>query len=156
MLKKKNIISFLIIFFLVISCGYKKINPEQSLMHLQTVSVTGKNRISYLLKNDISLISNKNAADKYDVAIELKKRKQDKITNKQGKITRYTVNIDANLILKNNNNNKIINKNFSNKGDFEVASDHSETINNEKIITKIVMQQLTSEIINFITLSNKN
>ena len=125
-------------------------------MHLQTVSVSGKNRISYLLKNDISLISNKNAADKYDVAIELKKRKQDKITNKQGKITRYTVNIDANLILKNNNNNRIINKNFSNKGDFEVASDHSETINNEKIITKIIMQQLTSEIINFITFSNKN
>jgi hypothetical protein len=156
MLKKKNIISFLIIFFLVISCGYKKINTEQSLMHLQTVSVSGKNRISYLLKNDISLISNKNAADKYDVAIELKKRKQDKITNKQGKITRYTVNIDANLILKNNNNNRIINKNFSNKGDFEVASDHSETINNEKIITKIIMQQLTSEIINFITFSNKN
>ena len=48
------------------------------------------------------------------------------------------------------------NKNFSNKGDFEVASDHSETINNEKIITKIIMQQLTSEIINFITFSNKN
>ena len=156
MLKNINIISIVIISFLIVSCGYKKIARDQSLFHFQNISITGGDRISYLLKDQINLISSKDATDKYDVTIALEANKRIKIINKKGRVTRYTLDINANLSLKNNNNNKIISKTFSQNSDFDVSSIHSETINNENVITKIIIQQLGDEILNFITFSYKN
>jgi|TARA_B110000444_G_C18675123_1_gene517103 hypothetical protein len=154
--KKINIISILLISTLIVSCGYKRMVSSQPLIHIQNINIKGENRISYLLKNNITLISNKDSTDKYDVIIDLKKDRQNKIKNKQGKITRYTLNINAELILTNNINKKVINRSFSKKGDYEVAIVHSETINNEKSATENIMQQLSDEIINFITFLNTN
>ena len=93
---------------------------------------------------------------KYDLVVNLKKTKRDKIKNISGKVTRYELNISANLVLKNNTNKKITNKSFNKEGSFDVAKNHFETISNEKIMTSIIMSQLSDEIINFITFSNKN
>ena len=156
MIKKIKIIFILFISFLMVSCGFKKINQNRPLIHVQNISIEGENRISSFLKNDINLFSDKDAITKYDVVVNLKKTKRDIIKNTLGKITRYRLNISANLVLKNNNNKKITNRSFNKEGTFDVAKNHFETINNEKIITKVIMDQLSDEIIDFITFSNKN
>lgn len=156
MLKKFNIISLLTVSLLIVSCGYKRIADNRPSIHFQEIVVNGENKISYLLKNSINLISDKNSKNKYDLVISLTKNKEGKIKNDQGKIVRYVLNIEAKLNLKDNNNNKSIKKTFSKKNDFDVSATHSETINNERVATKIIIQQLTDEIINFITFSYKN
>jgi len=156
MVKKINIIFILIISFLMVSCGYKKVSQNRPLIHVQNITIDGENRISSFLKNDIKLFSNKNAVTKYDLVVNLKKTKRDKIKNISGKVTRYELNISANLVLKDNTNKKITNKSFNKEGSFDVAKNHFETISNEKIMTSIIMSQLSDEIINFITFSNKN
>ena len=156
MLKKFNIISLLTVSLLVVSCGYKRIADNKPSIHFQEIVVNGENKISYLLKNNINLISDKNSKNKYDLVISLTKNKEGKIKNDQGKVVRYVLSIEAKLNLKDNNNNKSIKKTFSKKNDFDVTTTHSETINNERVATKIIIQQLTDEIINFITFSYKN
>ena len=143
---------------LFLSCGFKKINhKDNKLIYIRDINLIGNSKIAYNLKNNILLISNKDAKYKYDVDIKLEKKKITKIKNKKGKITRYTISIslDLQLINLDNVNNKI-NKTFIRSADYDVASMHSDTIVNEKNVTKNITQQLSSEIINFITMTMKN
>ena len=116
----------------------------------------GNNNISFLLKNSILLNSNKNSKNIYDVTIELKKNKIDKIKDGSGKTKRVNVSITANLNLKEVNRQNSINRKFEKNGDYDVANSHSDTINNEKIIEKNLIEQLSNEIMSFITLAILN
>lgn len=155
-----KIIKFKLIFvlgILVSSCGFKIMNQETNdLVYLQNINVSGERRAAYMLKNNLLLISSDNSSNKYDVQIEIIKQKKDKIKNKAGKVTRYTMSVIANLKLTNLNNNKIVNKVFLRNSDFNVAKIHSETINNEMNVTENIVGALSEDIINFIILRLRN
>ena len=153
---KKNIkIIFTIsVTLLLMSCGFKKINQKNAdLIYIQNIKVSGVERISYTLKNDILLISSNDSKNKYDVEVEIKKKKTTKIKDQTGRTTRYNLSISANLKLISVNNKKNTQRIFVGSNDFEVAETNSETIKNEKNAAKSVMQQLTEDILNFIVLS---
>jgi hypothetical protein len=77
----KNKIEIIFIFVLCLtlnSCGFKKINQrDNNIIYIQNINITGDNRISYKLKNNILLISNSEAKNKYDIEIVLKKKKKE-------------------------------------------------------------------------------
>ena len=52
----------------------------------------------YLVKNEIMLISKENAKNKIDIQLKLNKNKIGKIKDKSGKITRYTIELQADAI----------------------------------------------------------
>ena len=68
----------------------------------------------------------------------------------------YNINLSALLKLTNNKNRKEIQKTFNRNADYDVATIHSNTINNEKNATKNLTQQISTEIINFINLSMRH
>tara|TARA_B100000795_G_C22713990_1_gene404731 strand:+ start:32 stop:496 length:465 start_codon:yes stop_codon:yes gene_type:complete len=153
----KKILSLLILTILLGSCGFKIIKPNKySQINIQNIEVKGNNNISFLLKNSILLNSNKNSKNIYDVTIELKKNKIDKIKDGSGKTKRVNVSITANLNLKEVNRQNSINRKFEKNSDYDVAKSHSDTINNEKIIEKNLIEQLSNEIMSFITLAILN
>ena len=98
----------------------------------------------------------KNSENKYDVEIKLDKTDKAKIKDNKGKVTRYSISISANLKLSNVEDGNKIQRVFVRNGDFDVASNHSDTINNEKNTTKNIIQQLSDDIISFITLAMRN
>ena len=98
---------------LLMACGFKPINQKNiNLIHIQNIKIIGDPRIAYTLKNNILLISNKNAENKYEIEIEIKKEKSNKIKDKAGKVVRYNTSITANLELTNLQDNKKIKKIF--------------------------------------------
>ena len=151
----KNIkISSILIFLLLSSCGFKPINQKNnSLIYFNKIVVSGDKRISYSLKNNISLISDEASKNNYDAEIKLTKQKKIKIKEISGKVTRYNINLSALLKLTNNKNNEEIQKMFNRNADYNVATIHSNTINNENNATKNLTQQISTDIINFINLS---
>jgi len=154
----KNIkIIFIFIFsILLVSCGFKKIQQiSDSIIYIQKINIVGDKRIGYLLKNNILLISNKNGQN-YEIEIEIEKNKKGKIKNSSGKFTRYTINVKTKVILKSINNLGNFNKLFTISGDYDVALSHSDTINNENITTKNIIDQLSDDILYFIKFSIKN
>ena len=157
-MKKKIEIIFIFILCLTLnSCGFKKINQrDNNIIYIQNINITGDNRISYKLKNNILLISDSKAKNKYDIEIVLKKKKTDKIKDIAGKITRYNLSISASLILKNLNDNKIVQKTFIRSRDYDISSDYSKTVTKEKSTIKIITQQLTDDITLFIKLLIRN
>jgi len=153
MKKNLEIKLILILSLLLTSCGFKKINKKDSqLVYLQSIDVTGERRIAYTLKNNISLISNENSKNKYTARIETKIEKTNKIKDKTGKVTRYDLSATANLELENLNNKRKIQKIFVRSGDYDVAQIYSDTINNERNLIRNITQQISDDIINFITL----
>jgi len=154
----KNIkIIFIFIFsILLVSCGFKKIQQiSDNIIYIQKINIVGDKRIGYLLKNNILLISNKNGQN-YEIEIEIEKNKKGKIKNSSGKFTRYTINVKTKVILKSINNLGNFNKLFTISGDYDVALSHSDTINNENITTKNIIDQLSDDILYFIKFSIKN
>ena len=157
MIKMKNnikIIFILAVSLIVSSCGFKQINQKSNnIIYIQNFNATGEARIAYTLKNDILLMSNNNSKNKYDAEITLQKKKKYKIKDQTGKITRYNLSVQVNLKLTNLDNERIIQKTFEKNSDYDVAAIHSDTIKNETNATKNTTQMLSSDIVNFITLS---
>ena len=63
------------------------------------------------------------------------------------------MSINVSLELTNLDDNIKINKSFVRSGDYNVAVIHSDTIDNEKNLTKNIIQQISDDAINFISLS---
>jgi len=157
MKNKKKIISVFILSLILSSCGFKQISIKNSeLIYIQNINIIDEQRIAYNLKNDILLISDLNSKNKYDVEVKIEKRKKNKIRDKTGSITRYQILVNASLQLTNLNGNKKTEKVFLRNGDYDVTTIHSNTINAEKYLIKNLTQQISEDIVNFITLMMRN
>jgi len=157
MKKNNRIIVIFILTLMLSSCGFKQINQKNNkLIYIQNIDIVDKQRIAYSLKNDILLISDLNSENKYDVEIKIDKKKKNKIKDKTGKVTRYQISIIAGLKLTNLDSNKKIEKVFIRNGDYDINKIHSGTINKEKYLIKNLIQQLSEDIVNYVTLIMRN
>ena len=157
MIKKIKIISIVVFSILLVSCGFKIINQTQSLIYIQNINVTGDRQAGSIIKNNIALISNEEAKDKYTIDLKANKKTSTKIKNEKGKTTRYELIIMADLVLTNINDQQIIiKKTFSKSVDYEATKLHFDTIINEKKAFKTATQEISEQIINFIIFSIKN
>ena len=154
--KKIKILLIVISLVLINGCGFKKINGYQDSIYIKNISISGDNRSSSILKNNILFISKTNGINKYDIDLVLSKNKFAKIKNKKGLISRYNMKLSVNLDLTNTDTNTTIKKTFSRNSDYTVEKIHSATINNEKNTVKNLVQSLSNEIISFIILYSKN
>ena len=153
-MKNIKIISIVVFLILLSSCGFKPINQKNgNLINFRNIKVTGEQRIAYALKNNLLVISNNNSQNNYDAEIKIIKKKNSKIKNSSGKIIRYELSITVSLELTNLDDNIKINKSFVRSGDYNVDVIHSDTINNEKNLTKNIIQQISDDAVNFISLS---
>jgi hypothetical protein len=152
-----QIISIVALSFLLTSCGFKKISQiNTNIIYIQNIKISGEERFSSTMKNNILLISNIASENKYDAEIKIKKHKTNKIKDKAGTTTRYNLSISAKLKLINIDSKETIQKTFVRNNDYMVGTTHSITISNEVNTTKIIMQQLSDSINQFITLSMRN
>ena len=98
----------LIIFFSIIflnSCGYKNLNSEKlNSYKIERLDIKGDEKIVYKLKNNLEIYSDSNSNLVYDVKIDLITFKESRIKNTAGKTTRYSKILEANLLVKNKNN----------------------------------------------------
>ena len=151
---KNGKITSILIFLLLSSCGFKPMHQKNNnLIYFNKIVISGDKRIGYSLKNNISLISDENSKNNYNAEIKLTKQRKIRIKEISGKVTRYNINLSALLRLTNNKNRKEIQKTFNRNADYDVATIHSNTINNENNATKNLTQQISTDVINFINLS---
>ena len=142
---------------MLLSCGFKPINlKNEKVIYIKNIDVKGATRSAYFLKNNILLISDNNSKNIYDIELKITKKENSKIKNKSGRTTRYNLSLVAVLKLKNLNNKMETKKMFFENGDYEVATIHSNTINNKKSVEKDIIQKLSEDIVTYITLSMRN
>ena len=135
-MKNIQILFIIMLFSTLASCGYSRINNNISDFEIQNIIINGDKKISYILKNNISLISKISGPKKYEIKINLSNSKKSKI--------------------KNLNNQEVINKSFFVENDFDVSSSHGDTVRNEKNSIENNVNRLSDEISKFIQLINLN
>ena len=156
MLKKNTLTFGFLLLILLPSCGYKKINQDIPLININKIIINEVSPIAFKLKNNIILISRDNAKNSYNLDLKIKKTKSSKIKNAGGKVTRYTLGVNVDLTMINIKNQKKNQRSFSKSIDYNTNKIYSETINNEKNTYELIIEELSEEIINFISFDNQN
>ena len=157
MLKKIQIILIILFSFFLVSCGYKKvIQNDAPVIYIKKFDYSGNKRLGYIIKNQVLLASQDGAKNTLEIQLNLEKNKFSKNKNKSGKITRFTVQLEADISIKNLENMEIINRSFNQTGDYQVQDNHFETINTEKNVTSNLVEKISEEIVTYLMLSYRN
>ena len=113
------------------SCGYSRLNNQSNEFKFNSIEINGDKRLSYILKNNLNLLSKPESKKSYDLLINLTSSKASKIKDTTGKTTRFYVVLNGDLKLT-DNNKSTKNRSFSVSNDYDVSNNHSDTIRNEK------------------------
>ena len=149
-MKYKKYLKIILLIFLVNSCGFKPINQGAN-FKIENFELIGDKKINYIIKNKINNRSNVSGKS-LDLQVITKKNKIIKEKNIKNEITKYEITIFSEIkytIIEQNNQKQF---NVSSKGELNVKSKYSDTLNNEKNLTKSLTDDLIKKIIqNIIT-----
>ena len=144
-MRRKNI--FLIFIYLILlNCGFELANI-QSNFNIDKIETTGDKRINYKLKTKILNKVKSNAKNIIELDINSKKIKSIKEKNTSNQITKYEINIITLIKYKSLTNTKEGEFTLSKKGDYNVFSKYSDTLNEEKNLINILLQDLSNDIL---------
>ena len=143
---KYKFIKFLVFFILLSGCGFQLVTNDIN-YKIKEIKVNGDQSISFKLKNKLLFNQNNDNENFVKLAINAKKIKSIKEKNIKNQITKYNIKINAEISYTIVSEN-ITEKFFLNKnGFFNVSSRHSETLNNEKNLVDLLVNDLSEEII---------
>ena len=145
---KRILLIFLLLSF-VSNCGFKVVKRSQLANYdINEIITNGDKRINFKVKNKILFGSQKNDKDLITIRLNSKKDKTIKEKNIKNEITKYLININMDVEFKGINKNEWNKFNVSASGDYTVASQYSQTLNNEKNLTELLTDKLANEIMN--------
>lgn len=148
---KIKFLKLVLCFVLVSNCGFKVTSLETN-YRISEIEAVGDQRINYLLKNEILRSSSNNQKNLIKIKINSTKNKTIKEKNINNEITKYAlsikIDVDYNELNKGSKDIFSITKN----GDYNVSTRYSETINNEKNLTKLLTKNISEEIIERLSL----
>jgi len=154
-MKKIKISLYIMIIIGLSSCGYSRLNDQSNEFKFNSIEINGDKRLSYILKNNLNLLSKPESKKSYDLLINLTSSKTSKIKDTTGKTTRFNLVLNGDLKL--TDNNKVVkNRSFTVSNDYDVSNNHSDTIRNEKNSIQRNIDALSEEIIKYIKLINFN
>lgn len=148
----KKIIT-VIIFLIISGCGFKVVNlSESSDFSVAELNTEGDKKINYIIKNNFLIGSNQNEEKQINVDINTNKDKSIKEKNIKNEITKYTISIKVDVVIRQINEKNSYKFTKVKSGAFNVATNNSETRNNEKNLISLLSKKLASEILQEIRL----
>ena len=144
----KKFIFKILVLLLISSCGFKVVN-QSSLINfsISKITMVGDKRINYNLKNKIlSTIKDTNNRT-INLIVNTKKEKTIKDKNIKNEIIKYQIKVSAIVKIKDKNYSNIKPINIEQIGNFDVANQYSQTLNNEKNLIKTLSESLANELI---------
>ena len=132
------------------NCGFKIMNNS---INFQIIEITeeGDKKINYYLKNKLSIYSNKSNENQIQINIKTNKAKTIKEKNISDQITKYEIRVDVFVdydIIGTKTSNKFL---VSKSGFYNVETRHSETLENEKDLINLLINDLAEEILDNLT-----
>ena len=143
----KNLLKIFLIFTLT-GCGFKVINPsELNKFSISEVTTEGDYRINNRIKN--KLLFNSNVNDKRLISIRLNtsKNKFVKEKNIKNEITKYQVKIIVKVMFIEVGKNEEHKLTLSKSGNYDIGAQHSQTLNNEKNLIKLLTNNISEQIL---------
>ena len=131
-MKKLISVINIIVFMFITGCGFKVINNNQlKEFSIADITTTGDKKINFNIRNKLLFNSKDNARKLIKIKLNTTKNKSIKEKNIKNEITKYeiviNVKVEFNVVMKNDFKNITVSK----SGDYSVAEQYSQTLNNE-------------------------
>jgi len=146
-----SIMKILLKFFLIFTltgCGFKVINPsELNKFSISEIITKGDYRINNRIKNKLLFNSNINDKKLITVKLNTSKNKSVKEKNIKNEITKYQIQIIVEVTFKQIGADTEQKFNLSKTGDYGIGAQHSQTLNNEKNLIKLLTSNISDQIL---------
>ena len=139
----------LIILSLMTSCGFKVVKvSDYTNFKIVKIETNGERRINYKLRNKL-LLNTKNEEAKKSVSLILNtsKNKIVKEKNINNEITKYSIIVNVNVNFETINNLKLTNFSINKSGEYDVDTQYTQTLNNEKKAIDLITEDIANEIL---------
>ena len=132
-------------FFILTNCGFKLVQNTYD-FNIVDINTLGDKNISYQLKNKLNFGS-KEKVNKLEIEIFSEKLKNIKEKNITNEVTKYEIKIVSKVEFKILPNGILNNFTISKYGDFAVTGEHFNTLNNEKKLVEVLVNDIAEEIL---------
>ena len=145
----KIVIKFFLFSFLVLisHCGFKVMDKTENNFSIQTIKISGDERISYKIRNNLLVNSLTNNTNSIILDINSKKIKSIKEKNIENETTKYQITLNINIQYNFTGKSENFVFNLSSNGDYLVGNNHLETINNEKRLIDNLIENISNKIL---------
>ena len=151
-MKKYKIFFITILMIIITSCGFNIVeHSDRSTFDIAEIKTSGNNKINYKIKNKILFGSSKNDKKLISLNLDSKKSKSVKEKNIKNEITKYQIKIEIDIEVYEINNSKKIFFRMVRAGDYDVASQYSQTLNNEKKLVNFLIDNISEQILDELT-----
>ncbi len=149
-----NKILIIIITLLFISnCGFQRIsNDRLNNFQVKNFLVSGDTKIANRIKNNLMINIRKESPNLISLSLDLKKTKNISEKNSANQVTKYSINLIANVVLINEINNKIDKIKISEAMSYNVENTYTQSLKNEQQIILDLSGKITEEILKYIYL----
>lgn len=145
-MKQQIKLIFLISYIFLIGCGFKPISTISN-YKITDIQFKGDDKVNFILKNRINQRQNQgNLENNIKLEINSNKNKIVKEKNIQNEITKYTLIISTNINYSIDGQEEVRNLALSKSGDYDVETNYSQTLTNEKNVFKLLISELADEI----------
>ena len=149
----KIIFKMFFIFLFTTSCGFTIVEKDlRNKFEISEITTSGDSRINYKIKNKILFTSSNLEKKLIDMNLQTVKAKEIKEKNIRNEITKYQITITAKVLINRTGNNNVAEFNIIKSGDFNVSNQHSQTLNDEKKLINLLIDDLAKEILDEIFL----
>ena len=144
----KFLISIIILSLALTNCGFKPIySSKNSSFEVIEILNKNKNKNSFEIEKIIMTLSNQEAARKVKLEMDYKQSMETILKDNKGDPSKKKLSISVNLIVKNDNDNVLTNKSFSEEFNYVVQSDKFSMTQYEDNIVKNLNNKISNDII---------
>ena len=154
----KNCISlFIASLFLLQGCGYEKLYiSDKKIYQIKKIEISGDQKISNIVKNEILLFSGPSAEKIINLKIDVQSAKSVKEKLVSGKISKYNIAVSADLNLRDINFKTLQTQQFHESATLEVSKIHSDTLIDQRKMIKSLSEKIAESITDYLNLYFKN
>tara|TARA_Y100000816_G_scaffold263303_1_gene221591 strand:- start:1283 stop:1741 length:459 start_codon:yes stop_codon:yes gene_type:complete len=144
----KSLISVIILSIILTNCGFKPIySSKDSNFEVIEIINVNENKNSFAIEKIIMSLSNQEAIKKVKLEINYKKTLTTILKDSKGDPSKKKLSISVNLIVKNERDNVLTNKNFSEEFSYDVQSDKFNMAQYEDNIINNLNNKVSNDII---------
>ena len=148
-MKKIFIIIFTLVF--VTNCGFQRLsNDRLNNFQIKNFFISGDTKIANQIKNNLMINIRKESTNL--ISLDMKKTKNISEKNSANQITKYSINLIANVVMIDEVNNEINKVKISKTMNYDVESTYTQTLKNEQRIVLDLSGKITEEILKYIYL----
>ena len=144
----KFLISIVILSIILTNCGFKPIyGSKNSNFEIIEIINENENKNSFAIEKMVMTLSNQGAVNKVKLEMNYKQTFSTILKDNKGDPSKKKLSISVNLIVKNEKDNVLANKNFSEEFSYDVQSDKFNMAQYEDNITNNLNNEISNDII---------